>query len=344
MHRKELLADSGGAGRWRGGLGHADRVELPRRRLLGRLDDHRPARVRRPRASPAASPARSASTCSTRASTRRRRCSCRWPSTITSTCVCAGGAGYGEPLARPAEEVLRDVVLGFVTIEAAEREYARRDPLHRRAGPPRAAAGALRDRRRRDRPAARYLRSSTPPGRPRRRRRPCPGRGRARRRPGSRGSPPPGPPDRRSDRTGSRGCGCPRRSTKPSRAARASQPSAASARAQTASPNGITSTGTGACSPRCATRFDASPTTTNRSAAEATIFSRSSAPPSPFTRPRSGAISSAPSMADASCGCSASVVSGTPCSRASAGGGLRRRHRDDARAARPRRAAGRSRS
>ena len=35
-----------------------------------------------------------------------------------------GGAGYGEPLSRPPEEVLRDVVLGFVTVEAAEREYS----------------------------------------------------------------------------------------------------------------------------------------------------------------------------------------------------------------------------
>ena len=68
----------------------------------------------------------------------------------------AGGAGYGDPLSRPPEAVLRDVVLGFVTIEAAERDYGVVIRYTGGAGPPRAAAGALRDRRRRDRPAARY--------------------------------------------------------------------------------------------------------------------------------------------------------------------------------------------
>ena len=34
-----------------------------------------------------------------------------------------GGGGYGDPLARPAERVLADVREGFVSPEAAEREY-----------------------------------------------------------------------------------------------------------------------------------------------------------------------------------------------------------------------------
>ncbi len=34
-----------------------------------------------------------------------------------------GGGGYGDPLARPPERVLQDVVDGYVSIEAAEREY-----------------------------------------------------------------------------------------------------------------------------------------------------------------------------------------------------------------------------
>jgi N-methylhydantoinase B len=34
-----------------------------------------------------------------------------------------GGGGYGEPAARPAEQVLADVREGFVSAEAAEREY-----------------------------------------------------------------------------------------------------------------------------------------------------------------------------------------------------------------------------
>lgn len=32
-----------------------------------------------------------------------------------------GGGGYGDPLARPAEQVLQDVVEGYVSIEAAAR-------------------------------------------------------------------------------------------------------------------------------------------------------------------------------------------------------------------------------
>ena len=41
-----------------------------------------------------------------------------------------GGGGYGEPHARPAEQVLPDVVNGYVSLEAAEREYARAGALH----------------------------------------------------------------------------------------------------------------------------------------------------------------------------------------------------------------------
>jgi N-methylhydantoinase B len=34
-----------------------------------------------------------------------------------------GGGGYGDPLARPPERVLQDVVDGYVSSEAAERDY-----------------------------------------------------------------------------------------------------------------------------------------------------------------------------------------------------------------------------
>ena len=34
-----------------------------------------------------------------------------------------GGGGYGHPHARPAEYVLADVINGYVSIAAAEREY-----------------------------------------------------------------------------------------------------------------------------------------------------------------------------------------------------------------------------
>ncbi len=35
----------------------------------------------------------------------------------------AGGGGYGNPFQRAVEMVLRDVVNGYVSLEAAEREY-----------------------------------------------------------------------------------------------------------------------------------------------------------------------------------------------------------------------------
>ena len=34
-----------------------------------------------------------------------------------------GGGGYGDPKKRPAEEVLEDVLNGYVSIETAERDY-----------------------------------------------------------------------------------------------------------------------------------------------------------------------------------------------------------------------------
>ncbi|HEY8641478.1 MAG TPA: hydantoinase B/oxoprolinase family protein, partial [Candidatus Dormibacteraeota bacterium] len=37
--------------------------------------------------------------------------------------VLPGGGGYGDPRERQVEAVLRDVVNGYVTLEAAEREY-----------------------------------------------------------------------------------------------------------------------------------------------------------------------------------------------------------------------------
>jgi N-methylhydantoinase B len=35
----------------------------------------------------------------------------------------AGGAGFGNPFKRPAEAVLADVVSGYVSMEAAARDY-----------------------------------------------------------------------------------------------------------------------------------------------------------------------------------------------------------------------------
>ena len=41
-----------------------------------------------------------------------------------------GGGGFGDPLERPAEQVLRDVKSEYVSVEAAQRDY--RVVIHRR--------------------------------------------------------------------------------------------------------------------------------------------------------------------------------------------------------------------
>jgi N-methylhydantoinase B len=122
QRRRELRADSGGAGEFRGGLGQAtawsrrgegswsvsamiDRTQHAAQGLAGglpgapgafQLADGRPLP----------------------------------PKTVVwfaprdeVQLYLPGGGGYGDPLTRPAERVLQDVVDGYVSIEAAEREY-----------------------------------------------------------------------------------------------------------------------------------------------------------------------------------------------------------------------------
>ena len=90
-------------------------------------------RVRRAAACRAAGPVRSASS-GAPAATRCRR-SVSSASRPTTGCILdpPGGAGYGDPRAREPEAVLRDVVDGYVSVEAAEREYGVRV---RYTGPP----------------------------------------------------------------------------------------------------------------------------------------------------------------------------------------------------------------
>ena len=95
-----------------------------------------------------------------------------------------------------------------------------------------------------------------------------------------------------------------------------------------ASPNGITSTGSGK-RPRTSTHLVSSAITIMRSDAAATIFSRSSAPPPPLIRLSAGSISSAPSTVRSSWSISSSVVSGMPHAQRLGAGRFRRRHADD---------------
>ena len=122
MHRKELVADSGGAGRFRGGLAQATDVSyrgdgrwgvstlIERTRFAGAgLDGGRPGSLGAFHLADGSEPP-----------SKRL---VPLPVDARVSLVLPGGAGYGAPADRTPAAVLRDVVHGFVSIEAAEREY-----------------------------------------------------------------------------------------------------------------------------------------------------------------------------------------------------------------------------
>ena len=121
QHRRELRADSGGAGRFRGGLGQATefscRGDAPWS-LSAMADRTRFAAQGRDGGRPGAPGELTADGAPLR------------PKTVSWLAPGArvriglpGGGGYGDPRARPPEQVLADVVAGYVSVEAAEREY-----------------------------------------------------------------------------------------------------------------------------------------------------------------------------------------------------------------------------
>jgi N-methylhydantoinase B len=122
LQRREVRIDSGGPGTFRGGCGQRtafadrsgqtwsmsgmyDRLRFPAHGLLGghagaagafELSDGRQANPKELLFHP--------------------------PTTVVDTAL-PGGGGYGDPLVREPAAVLRDVVEGYVSIEAAERDY-----------------------------------------------------------------------------------------------------------------------------------------------------------------------------------------------------------------------------
>lgn len=122
MHRKELVGDSGGAGRFRGGL-------TQRAQIAYRGDGHWGVstlieRTRFPGNGLAGG--RPGSVGSFHLDSGERPPPKRFvplPKDAQVHLVLPGGGGYGDPRQRPVEAVLRDVVEGYVSLEAAEREY-----------------------------------------------------------------------------------------------------------------------------------------------------------------------------------------------------------------------------
>lgn len=146
LHRRELRADSGGAGTWRGGLGQAMEVEVltDEPYLFSGLYE----RIRHPApglhgGEPGAPGRLSTSNGEPLAPKLTRTLP---PDTIFSFDI-PGGGGFGDPFTRDVEAVARDVRSGYVSAEAAERVYGVKvDPV---AGAVDAArTAALRQRHR----------------------------------------------------------------------------------------------------------------------------------------------------------------------------------------------------
>jgi N-methylhydantoinase B len=122
MHRKELVTDSGGAGRFRGGMTQAVEVSyrggghwgvstlIERTRFAGAgLAGGRPGSLGSFYLDSGEQPP--------------AKRLVPLPLDARVNLVLPGGGGYGDPRLRAPEAVLRDVVDGYVSIEAAAREY-----------------------------------------------------------------------------------------------------------------------------------------------------------------------------------------------------------------------------
>jgi len=120
--RKELRPDSGGSGTYRGGLGQYMDVgvreghEFDLQPMFDRVDH--PARGRR-------GGARGGATTLSQddGSPMRGKGKQFVPHGRHVQMAFPGGAGYGDPAARPAEQVRRDLALGYITAETARTRY-----------------------------------------------------------------------------------------------------------------------------------------------------------------------------------------------------------------------------
>jgi N-methylhydantoinase B len=122
QHRRELRTDSGGAGMWRGGLGQWTEMSfrgqhplslsamIDRTRFAGAgLDGGQPGALGALRLGDGTQPS--------------AKVLLMLPPGARVLLDPPGGGGYGDPLRRDAQRVLDDVVNGYVSIAAAEREY-----------------------------------------------------------------------------------------------------------------------------------------------------------------------------------------------------------------------------
>ncbi|MGE3936393.1 MAG: hydantoinase B/oxoprolinase family protein [Rhodospirillaceae bacterium] len=126
VEHHRLRADSGGAGRFRGGLG----VELTYRCLQAATVNVNMERTVTPPWGLAGGGAGAVNQCVIRHADGRERSVLKETNIPlgpgdTVTFRTAGGGGFGDPATRPADAVARDVRAGFVTAAAVARDYGR---------------------------------------------------------------------------------------------------------------------------------------------------------------------------------------------------------------------------
>src|SRR6266536_1919040 len=122
VKRRELRPDSGGAGKWRGGLGQLTEVE---RRGEGRWRVSSMAdRTKYPALGLLGGQAGAAGEVALGDGTRLHAKSLLdFGAGDTVHVNLPGGGGYGDPLQRDAQRVLWDVIEGYITPEEAEKKY-----------------------------------------------------------------------------------------------------------------------------------------------------------------------------------------------------------------------------
>ena len=126
IRQRALRQDSGGAGKWRGGLGVVQEVEV----LTPAMFD---SRVERTLCPPWGLQGGKAALPNGVYVVRKDGAIARFPTGKVNplrldegdgyAVETGGGGGFGDPLERPAEQVLRDVTSGYVSVEAARRDY-----------------------------------------------------------------------------------------------------------------------------------------------------------------------------------------------------------------------------
>ncbi len=128
LRRFELMADSGGAGRWRGGLGAVREYEiLDDARLSARMDRHTTS----PRGLDGGHPGRPGALIVNPGTAGERRLPARSGDVEVRAgdILCVerpGGGGMGDPAQRDPADLAADMLNGYITLKGAARDYGYR--------------------------------------------------------------------------------------------------------------------------------------------------------------------------------------------------------------------------